>query len=61
MKCTICGKPITKDAADFPFCSDRCRMVDLGKWMNGDYVISTPAPAGSGQTPDSQFSDDDED
>jgi uncharacterized protein len=26
----------------FPFCSDRCRLIDLGKWASGAYVISTP-------------------
>jgi uncharacterized protein len=28
--------------ADFPFCSERCRLIDLGKWSSEDYVISTP-------------------
>ena len=27
---------------DFPFCSDRCRLIDLGKWASGGYVISSP-------------------
>lgn len=27
---------------NFPFCSDRCRLIDLGKWASGAYVISTP-------------------
>jgi endogenous inhibitor of DNA gyrase (YacG/DUF329 family) len=27
---------------DFPFCSERCRLIDLGKWASGGYVISTP-------------------
>jgi endogenous inhibitor of DNA gyrase (YacG/DUF329 family) len=27
---------------DFPFCSDRCRILDLGKWASGDYKVSTP-------------------
>jgi endogenous inhibitor of DNA gyrase (YacG/DUF329 family) len=27
---------------NFPFCSDRCRLIDLGKWASGGYVISTP-------------------
>jgi endogenous inhibitor of DNA gyrase (YacG/DUF329 family) len=26
----------------FPFCSERCRLIDLGKWASGGYVISTP-------------------
>jgi endogenous inhibitor of DNA gyrase (YacG/DUF329 family) len=27
---------------EFPFCSERCRIIDLGKWASGGYVISTP-------------------
>ena len=27
---------------DFPFCSDRCRKIDLGKWASGVYKISSP-------------------
>ena len=27
---------------DFPFCSDRCRKIDLGKWAMGLYKISSP-------------------
>lgn len=30
-----------KTNEDFPFCSDRCRLIDLGKWASGKYVIST--------------------
>jgi len=26
----------------FPFCSDRCRVIDLGKWASGAYRISSP-------------------
>lgn len=25
-----------------PFCSDRCRVIDLGKWASGAYRISSP-------------------
>ena len=27
-----------------PFCSERCRIIDLGNWASDKYVISTPAP-----------------
>jgi endogenous inhibitor of DNA gyrase (YacG/DUF329 family) len=27
---------------DYPFCSDRCRKIDLGKWASGVYKISSP-------------------
>jgi hypothetical protein len=26
----------------FPFCSPRCKAIDLGKWLNEEYRISTP-------------------
>jgi endogenous inhibitor of DNA gyrase (YacG/DUF329 family) len=40
--CPTCRKPVSFPAEDFPFCSDRCRLIDLGKWASGDYVISSP-------------------
>ena len=36
-KCPICGKPATE--ASKPFCSERCRDVDLNRWLSGRYVI----------------------
>ena len=42
LKCPICKKPMTSKDAEFPFCSDRCRLIDLGKWASGAYVISSP-------------------
>jgi endogenous inhibitor of DNA gyrase (YacG/DUF329 family) len=40
--CPTCHKVVLATDADFPFCSDRCRLLDLGKWASGDYKISTP-------------------
>lgn len=42
-KCPIC-KTETDSAvhADFPFCSERCRMHDLGNWASEKYVVSEP-------------------
>lgn len=41
--CPVCGRPAP--AARRPFCSDRCRTVDLGRWLKGDYAIpGEPAP-----------------
>jgi endogenous inhibitor of DNA gyrase (YacG/DUF329 family) len=42
VKCPICKKPVTLDDPYMPFCSDRCRLIDLGKWASEEYVISTP-------------------
>ena len=33
---------VGKKDEDFPFCSDRCRKIDLGKWAMGVYKISSP-------------------
>lgn len=42
--CPICKKPTdSKTDADFPFCSGRCRLMDLGNWSSEKYVISSPA------------------
>ncbi len=42
LRCPTCAKLVTSADADFPFCSDRCRIIDLGKWASGAYRISTP-------------------
>ncbi len=42
LRCPICKKPAKATDADFPFCSERCRLIDLGKWASGGYVISSP-------------------
>lgn len=43
MKCPMCGKPTTwKDNPDRPFCSERCRILDLGNWASEEYTVSTP-------------------
>ena len=40
--CPICKKAVKRTDPDFPFCSERCRTIDLGKWASGGYVISSP-------------------
>jgi endogenous inhibitor of DNA gyrase (YacG/DUF329 family) len=46
MRCPICKKPVAApddDAAPkpahFPFCSDRCKLIDLGRWLDGKYQV----------------------
>ena len=42
-KCPTCGKPSDLDAPPAgPFCSERCKMIDLGKWLGEEYRISEP-------------------
>lgn len=35
--CPECGRP--SDRATYPFCSPRCKSVDLNRWLSGAYVI----------------------
>ena len=41
LRCPICRTLVLRTQEDFPFCSDRCRTIDLGKWASGGYVISS--------------------
>jgi endogenous inhibitor of DNA gyrase (YacG/DUF329 family) len=40
--CPICRKEVALDSAEAPFCSERCRTIDLGKWASGEYRIASP-------------------
>ena len=42
LRCPTCKKIVLRNDPEFPFCSERCRLIDLGKWASGGYVISTP-------------------
>jgi len=42
LRCPICKKEVALDNLNMPFCSDRCRIIDLGNWASEKYVISTP-------------------
>lgn len=44
MRCPTCKRPVTAPKADepmgtFPFCSERCKLVDLGRWLDGQYQV----------------------
>jgi uncharacterized protein len=42
-QCPMCRKPTDSATdADFPFCSERCRLLDLGNWASERYVVSEP-------------------
>lgn len=42
VRCPICNKEVPIDSPEMPFCSDRCRLLDLGNWASEKYVISRP-------------------
>jgi endogenous inhibitor of DNA gyrase (YacG/DUF329 family) len=42
LRCPSCKAIVLRSDEHFPFCSDRCRLIDLGKWASGGYRISSP-------------------
>ena len=42
LRCPTCKTIVLRTDEHFPFCSDRCRLIDLGKWASGGYRISSP-------------------
>jgi endogenous inhibitor of DNA gyrase (YacG/DUF329 family) len=44
-RCPTCGAaapstpPAAGERSPFPFCTDRCRLIDLGRWLDGDYRL----------------------
>jgi hypothetical protein len=44
LRCPICGANVTAVThPEYPFCSERCRLLDLANWATERYVISEPA------------------
>ena len=39
-KCPTCKKTVKPGSKYRPFCSERCRLIDLGGWITGDYRIN---------------------
>jgi uncharacterized protein len=47
--CRTCCKALQyesiSDLPDFPFCSEKCKLLDLGEWFEGNRRIETDVPA----------------
>jgi endogenous inhibitor of DNA gyrase (YacG/DUF329 family) len=42
-RCPMCKTILPHvNVSTFPFCSDRCRLLDLDNWMSGSYTVSRP-------------------
>ena len=59
LRCPICKTAVKRANADFPFCGERCRLIDLGKWASGAYVISSPIQDASEEAAEPGNRDDD--
>ncbi|MHC5542124.1 DNA gyrase inhibitor YacG [Singulisphaera rosea] len=57
-RCPTCSKAFAvaslDDLPSFPFCSDRCRLIDLGRWIDGTNAIPGDTPAPSGEVEDDE-------
>ena len=40
--CPTCKTPVAEGAESFPFCSARCKTIDLGRWLDEKYKVSRP-------------------
>ena len=50
--CPRCGKRVPFEGNPFrPFCSERCKLIDLGNWVSGVYRAPGPADPSSGGEP----------
>jgi endogenous inhibitor of DNA gyrase (YacG/DUF329 family) len=61
LRCPICKKAVKNSDAEFPFCSERCRSIDLGKWASGAYVIASPVDDAEEQIRERTPEDDEDD
>jgi endogenous inhibitor of DNA gyrase (YacG/DUF329 family) len=43
VRCAVCQRVMQgqclKEWPEFPFCSRRCKLIDLGRWLNGSYAL----------------------
>ncbi len=58
MKCPICKKSVKLGDPEAPFCSERCRVIDLGNWASEKYVV--PGPPAQLEDSPKELKDDDE-
>jgi endogenous inhibitor of DNA gyrase (YacG/DUF329 family) len=64
--CPVCEKPLPPGAGDsplYPFCSTRCRQVDLYRWLTGRYAVVEPLDPErlAREAQESEFGDDEPD
>ena len=62
VKCPLCARSFEieqlGDLPSFPFCTERCKMIDLGRWIDGAYAIPDKSQAEPTGTADLDDEDD---
>ncbi|MCA9237918.1 MAG: DNA gyrase inhibitor YacG [Planctomycetales bacterium] len=59
MRCLTCEKefdPATSDA--MPFCSERCRLIDLGRWLDETHALPAMPDPEADERPEAPWLDD---
>ena len=56
VKCPTCHRPVewSESSAYRPFCSDRCRLIDLGAWLTEQHAIPDESGAEGAEAEDTQ-------
>jgi len=59
VKCPTCGAAVKwlPENRYRPFCSERCKQIDLGAWASEDYRVPSSAPPDSGDRSDDSSND----
>jgi len=52
VKCPSCKKDVAEPQPHYPFCGERCKQLDLGRWAAEEFVISTPVESRPGKDED---------
>jgi uncharacterized protein len=61
-RCAICKKAVAPRTTNrsYPFCSDRCRLLDLSKWLGEEYRVAGPPPGDAAAPADPRDGGEDE-
>jgi endogenous inhibitor of DNA gyrase (YacG/DUF329 family) len=55
LRCSICGRTFEAESSRFlPFCSERCKRIDLGRWLGERYGLPYERPEESTEALDEQ-------
>lgn len=61
LRCPMCKSPVRPRLENrfFPFCSERCKLIDLGKWMGEEYRVPGKPEEAEDEQPAQLQKDDD--
>jgi len=61
MRCPVCqAEYLPSESSAKPFCSERCRMIDLGRWLGEDYSLPRIPDPEDDETPEELFPPEDD-